>query len=1095
MSTEIITGSFTSGIHERICREIEELIERKEEVYLIVPEQNTLSAEKEMCEFLHPSAPLYFEVSNFTRFANTAFRKLGGLSGKHADRTKRALAMWQCLTELSPVLKSLAPRGAVREGLVNKAIDALAEAESFGIDSLALSNAEKLVREENPRLADKLSDLSLISASYKKLLLEKYNDTGDGLGALVEKLNAYPDFLRGSNVYIENFTSFTESQYALIAVLMERANVKVALNISKYGEDSFEFSETRLAKKRLTRLAAKSQAQLKLTKLAGNGSTKSSLISEISEYLWKSYGEIDNESLQEKDSVRIFEASHPYEECDFIAADIKRRVMEGASYSDFAIVPRRAEAYIGTLDEALKKCGIPHFISKNKDISKFEATRFIYSAIATVSGGFRKEDLISYAKCAFSGVSREACDEFELYVEKWQLNGKRFYEDKKWTMSPDGYTARVSENREEQLAKVNETKEKLVNPLLKLSNAFKTCQTVKDFALSLFEFMNDAEVEKKISERSEKLYSIGEKESAEENASLWQLICGALDTLVEAAGEYPSDTEGFKNRLELVFSEVKLGRIPSFTDEVTVGSADTLRLSGKRHLYMPGVNLGEFPKIPEDLAFFHDRDKAKLKELGIEILSSSEFDYARELFYFSRVFSSAKESVTLIYTNSDFSFKSAKPSAAVDRIIKLTDKAVFPRKIKDLTLTEKVYSEEAALLHARESEKLKNALISLGLEEKIKDSEKEIKNSNLTISEEIARLMYPGDVSLTQTRIDKFTDCPLSYFCQYKLSLSENEKAEFDARNIGSFVHSILENFFKSTKDIQKPLNDLSDEEKKTIAEEAASSYLDSVAQDTAKRGRTKFTLERLKSSAMPVIDELCDELSGAKFEPRFFELDIALDKKDSPEAVKYELSDGKYARVFGSIDRVDTYKSENDVYVRVIDYKTGAKNFSPEDLDDGRNLQMFLYLESVVKSKNESFLARIGVGEGGKLIPAGVIYVKTNFSDVKVNHADEESAKEAVKEMQKREGMLLDDTESIDAMNRDFIPVSFKKDGEPSAASKKFLYTPGGWDEISGKIKTAVVKVAEDMKSGRIEAKPTVTKDKTPCEWCKFKPICRNVK
>ena len=74
----IIEGGFFSGAHELINKEIKELVDKKKRAFLIVPEQQTVIAEAELSEKLCDSAPLYFEVTNFTRLANTVFRSLGG---------------------------------------------------------------------------------------------------------------------------------------------------------------------------------------------------------------------------------------------------------------------------------------------------------------------------------------------------------------------------------------------------------------------------------------------------------------------------------------------------------------------------------------------------------------------------------------------------------------------------------------------------------------------------------------------------------------------------------------------------------------------------------------------------------------------------------------------------------------------------------------------------------------------------------------------------------------------------------------------------------------------------------------------------------
>lgn len=1093
---KIIKGSFTSGIHELVLDKIRELISKKEHSFLIVPEQHTLSLEKESSAQLPSDAPLYFEATNFTRFANTVFRSLGGVAGEHSDRTRRALVMWEALTALSEngELKILKTRSGVTAGLVTKAIAALNEAESFGADTETLRETAKALEGKNPRLASKLSDLAALSERYFGLLLEKYGDTGDELSALCEKLRENPDFLRGVRIFIEGFTSFTEPQYKLIGLLGERAELTVLLNVPKSAPDAFEYAEPRFTEARLKKLGAV------LDKFYdGAFGVKSAHLYELSKSLFKAEAKLSEEP---DGSVRIFEAKTPTEECIFAAEDIKRRVIEGASYSDFLIVARHAESYIGTLDDALKKSGLPHFFAKPSPITSFEGARHVISAITAISSHFSREELINYMKSGFSGVDRGACDEFELYAETWQLNERHFLTPDAWDMSPDGFDSRKSDGATEKLSRINETKALVLEPLISLKMGFDEAKTVLDFATALLGFIRKTKLSEKIDERAKKLYSIGETEAAEENAALFEIIIDSLDTLVEAAGSLSVSLDSFREMLTLVFSEASISRIPSFKEQITVGSADSIR-RGAKNVYIIGANSGEFPALPSDSAFFSDKEKNELKALDIHADTSTEYDYARELFYFARVCSSASESLTILYSATSFAFKSQKPSEPVLRILKLAPEKLFARKISSIPLDERVYSKSSAISLSMESERLREGLSKLGFSEELDRIERSVENSSLSLTKDLAAAIYGGEFKLSQSEIDKFIDCPLAHFCNYAIKLSSDEKAEFNARNVGSFIHAILEKFFNEAENYKKrgvKISEIPPEERVKIAKAAAEEYLYSISGSRARSGRERHMTERLEKTAIPVIEELCDEFSECDFEAKFTELRIKDGARGLPSPIKFELADGSFVKIGGIIDRVDSYKSGDKLYVRVIDYKTGAKEFSREDLDEGRNIQMFLYLKSLIDSRDAEFLSKIGAEGGEKLIPAGVIYVKNEFGDVKIKKPDEKTALIEFKKKQDRRGMVLADEESLSAMNKDFLPVTVSSSknatgniiADVSDATKKFLYTEEEFDGLIETVRNSVSRVAMEMKEGALPARPMKNKKKSPCEYCKYKPICR---
>ncbi len=1091
---EFISAPLGSGMLDKISERIATSVENCEKTFLIVPEQATLALEGRMSKILPASSPLFFEVTNFTRLANTVERTLGGLSAKPSDRPRRALVMWDAINELAPILKVLAPKCGISAALVNRAISAINEMEAYGIDAEEVRLAAENAKKTNRRLGDKLSDISVIMPLYKKMLFERYGDTGDELYKLLSLLDENPGYKLAEHIFIYGFTSFTEAQYRLISRLMDISSLTVCFDIPRADSEAFEYTEPRAARRRIKSIAQRKGHELKETRLSFSQNAKSPLLSEVSALLWHTNSEIDNDCLHHKDDLRIFEAKDPYEECDQIAADIRARVEKGASYSDIAVIARNTDRYTGILDNALIKCNIPHFISKPKDVSSFDAVKLIYSALGVISRGFELEDVITYAKSGLLGIDRGACDEFELYCETWKIEKHRFTDGKTWTMPLAGYSSKGDDSDKNALERINNTKEKITAPLLSLSADLKNASQVRDYATALVKFITGLGLEEKIEQKRKVLLSLREKEYAEEEGEILKLIYSSLDLLVSAAATSPADIDSFRSRLELVLSEAKLGRIPSNLDEVLIGDADALRTDGVKHVYLIGCNYGEFPATPTDASYFTDKDKLQLADFGINIEENTEFAYSKELFYFTRAFSSAENSVTLFYTAEDFSFHPLARAEVIDRIERLTGEKIKAVKVSDLPLSERIFDPDSAIELYSEtmSEKLLSALLELGYADEIIRRNAAITNEALSLDAKTPEEIYKGALYLSQTRIDKFTDCPLSYYLSYTLKLSENEAASFDARNIGSFIHSIFENYFKERKRLEEEGASPEDINSEELTKDASREYISSLGAEGAGTKRLEHVIERLTSSAKFVVDTLADELKKTKYEPRFFELPIKDGAEGYPSASEFLTDSGHTVKVIGNIDRVDIYEGEGGIYVRVVDYKTGAKVFSPKDLDRGRNLQMFLYLKAIVESKDKKFLELVGADGGKRLIPAGVIYAKSEIGDVKLQHSDYEGWREVFENAQKREGMLLDDKESIEAMGG-YTPVKFTASGAPTKSTADKLYTLDGWDRLMDKVDIAVKRVAEGITQGVITAKPMVTKRSIPCESCKFKPICRN--
>ncbi len=1093
-------GGFTSVVHEKIIKKISDAIDTGKRVFLFVPEQQTLTAEAHTCDIFPPSAALSFEVTNFTRFTNTAFRSLGGISGEYITSAKKALVMWGVLTELSPMLTMTRGAKNITSGTVTRALEAVNELSALGIRPDELRASEALLNGEDGRLKSKLSDLSLIYSLYKEKLAENYADMTEDLFSLAKKLDSDSYYLSDSVIFIEGFTSFTEPQYALIKSMMKCADLTISLAIKKAAKDSFEYTELVETEHRLIKIARAIGTDVKLLSPDAKSQKYLPVLSEVCELLWRNEGKIDNDSLHflkdNKEVLRIFEASTPFEECDFIASDIKRRVILGESFGDFAIIARGLESYSGILDTSLQKAGVAHFFASPKSINSFEAIKLINTAYSTVIRRFATADVLTYVKCGLIDATRDECDLFELYVNKWKINGYRFIDGMLWNMNPRGYETFTDEDSE-KLIKINEIKDKIIFPLRSFSERVNEAATVREHAEALLDFLLEIRLDEKLEERARELSALGEKDAAEQNTRLWQIICNSLDTVVEVLSDLPADAESFINQLSVVFTDANMGSIPSYHDEVSIGCADMVRLYDKKHVYLIGVNAGEFPMTVSDTSFFTDRDKAILARLGLGVSPDLETKNARELFSFSRSFSLAEKSVTLLYTAKTASLGSALPSDVIQRISEITNGLITPTSISDIPLREKIYSPEIALENLgkatlTEKEAIRSALLGTEYFDVLAISEGKLENDEVMIDEEAIGLIIGRDIYLSQTKIDKYLKCPFKYFSSAFLGLDENDKAEINQLVVGNFIHAVLENLFNTVISRGENLNDLDEAEREKLINESSKEYVEREL-GSALSAKNQVIIDRINRVARPIVDGLYDEFANCRFTPVQCEVHIDGYSAETPNSIIYDMESGKHRVIIGGyIDRLDTVKIGKDVYVRVVDYKTGIKEFSLDDVKKGENLQMLLYLKSVVETKNPAFLKRLGVDDDGQLVPAGIVYVKTSVADVTIDSPSDELAKQEVKATFERLGASLDSPEVLEAMNPEFTPMTKTRKGqEPMPAT----YSLEDWKRINDEMKEAVLSIANEITSGHIVAKTNVSDNASfhPCSDCKFKFICRN--
>ncbi len=1097
---KLLTGDFGAGKSTRLSEAIAADVREGRRACLLVPEQETVAREGHMASILPPTAPLTFEVSSFRRLANTVFRQVGGLSYRYADAGTRTLCMWRTMGELLPLLHEKGSRPEL--GRVRKMTAAMDELSALALTPTQLATAAKML-DEGSHLREKLEDLSLISTLYRRLLTDTYDDVQTDLDRLGDLLLTEKP-LAGTVFYLDGFVSFTEQQYRVLRGLASQCDLTVALTLPEAREGAMCFGETRECARRLAELAREAGVPFVREDVGGPRRAARRAMNDLLLSLFHREEKKAQPTEDAGEALRFFSARDMYEEAAFVAADIARRVRdEGARYRDFAILCRSLDGYTGVIDTALETAGIPCFMSKKTDLGTYHAVKLIYTAYAVVCGGWQAGDVIAYLKCGMAGVSQEDADIFELYVSRWRLNGRRFTDETDWNMNPDGYTDRLTDRGRDILVRVNRVRHKLLDELLPLG---ESCAegTVREHCRALWRLLTSLDVEGQLDARAQAAQDGGRAGEAADLARLWEVLLTALDRLVEVMGDTRVGGSEFVELLRLLLGETSLSRIPTSQDEVTVGAADMLRTAEPRHVYLIGVNDGVFPARVEAGGIFSAGDRRRLAALGLPVKPDLVSRTARELFVFARAFSAARESVTLLYAEATPGGATLLPSEAFRSLLSLSGKSCTPCATlppDTLLYRRGVGAERLGLLAGTPEGEALRAYF-----EKQPDTAylaarvgQPFAEENATLSPETAAALYGRGISLSPSRMSKYSACPFAFYCQSVLKLEDRRPIEFDAANVGSFVHAVLERLFPAIERAEGERLTRGDLDR--IVAEIVANYIKSVCPyERLRTPRLLHLFSLLERNATLVAYEFYDELVLSRFAPAFFELPIGRGREDEPfaHALPYTLSDGTPIYLGGRVDRVDTYTDgDGKTYVRVLDYKTGSKSFSLDNLAAGLEVQLLVYLFSLWRGENPAF--RAAVGAAGELRPAGAMYVgvtpKTDTLDAP-KPPDEVEA-DATASLY-RSGILLDDEAVLRAMDPAFrgrfLPVGQNAQGRVvGTSSLATLERMGGLVE---ELETVIVGIGEAMRAGRAPARPVAEKGKhLPCKYCEMRAVCRSAK
>lgn len=1054
---------------------------------LLVPEQLALATEKRVAEMFPPNAPIFFEVSNFSRLADRVFRAEGGISYRYADSAAETVLMWKTLDAASPFLST--PRRSTAD-TVKEHLSLLSELSASGVRPKDLRQAASALT-QNEALRDKLSDLALITELFEGERREIYGSLADDLEKLLAILKEKPVFA-DTEIFVFGFTSFTAGELQILGELARTGTLFVALPLPEEKTRSLAYEEVLFTERALLAIADKVGSRVAF--LPARECELPPMLAHAKRELFRADGAQTQYENTPSDGLALIAAKDPYDGCAHIAAEIASKIRQGARYRDFTIVARAPEKYTGILDEALTAQGIPFFFSAHTDLTELALSKMILSAYACLERGFLRADLIAYLKCGFAGISPDDCDIFELYAEKWRIGGRTLAENRPFDMHPRGFADQFTEEDTARLCRINAVREKILSPLLSLRDETVGEVCAKEHATALYRFLCTLSVEERLRVRAREERRQGREADADRLSRLIPVLYGLLDRITEIMGELPLTRARFAELLSLVFSSVSLGTIPSSQDAVLVANADTFRPTGEKTVFLLGAVEGEFPAAVGLGGAFPEEERALLENVGIAVGKPPEVRASREQFSFLRAIAAPKERAILVRFDADSLGKALRPSSAYLQVAR-----IFP------TLDEKrgapdFFTPRAALEQYFEINGTAkgDAVASLLKEDASLSRMAEVKGTpvfdpSCTVSEESAARLFPDTLRASQSKLEDFLNCPFAYYCKRGLFLKEEEPATIRPVDVGNVIHAVLERFFDLIAKDGADIHTVAPERIPTYVERACEEYLARICPPSMQASpRLSHLFARVRRAAVLVARDIYDEFLHSRFTPAFCEL--SLEDKDGPGALVFRDKDGKCVSIGGRIDRVDTYRKENgELFVRVVDYKTGSRTFSRDEVQKGRNLQMFIYLCAIWKTENAAFLSRLSLKEGESPIPAGIVY---NTADPKSPTLSSPASESEIldkirKENFARRGFFLAEEDIVRAMDDNLSHLSVpQKNGMPKLESKNVFGSLVEFGELLDDAEEAVLATARRMRAGQADVAPD--EKVNPCTYCPFVAVCR---
>lgn len=1049
------------------------------EAVLIVPEQYSFAAERIVLERLGTADAQRVEVLSFTRLTNTVFNLVGRDKGKRLNEAGKILlmsrALEQCADKLTVYSKSADSPAVVRELL--RLNEEFCQCAISSEDMISAMN-----NMEDGLLKNKLADLSLVFSVYDSFVSDGWLDESRSLTRLKDKI-VESGYFKNKTVFFDSFRGFTAQEFGVIGKILTQADdVYAALtapDLTDIGSDDIFYHTKNTAKK-----------LIKIANSVGVPCAKSIVIDEPNgepalDAFAKNFLSPEADVFSGAcESISVVAAPDIRSECAYTAAHIKRMLRTGEYRSrDIAVIVRDENSYIRPMLTALAKCGVPVFEDRRQPVINQPLMTLVRAALKIADTGFDTDSVLRALKTGLCPLEAEEISDIENYTYLWQINGSGWL--KKWESSPDGF-GEMTESAQAELERLNALREKAVEPFARFRDKLKN-NDGEGCAKAVFELLCELDTAQRLKELAIYLEDSGENALALETERLWDTLCSLLDVAAQTLGKTPVKASRFAKLFDLMLSTVTLGEIPHSLEEVTIGSAQRIRPISPKAVFVLGANAGKLPLNPVEGGMLNAGERERLAQAGLETAIYGEDRVAEERFIAYTACCCAKEKLTV-----SFSSKSAQGDELSESEIITFIREHFPavRQTDTLTADKLDFVEgkapafeltatlmrhggelyESLRKYFKENADYSGRLASL-------DSAAEGRTFRID-SRETATRLFGENMNISPSRAETFYRCPFSYYCRYGLKLKENKSAAFDPLQKGTVIHFVLERLLSEYS--AQELCELDADERYEKIRGYLDSYLERFLDRSQRSKRFLYLYERLARSIDAVAARLADEFKNSEFRPVDLELDISHDGTVKP--YKLKIPSGGHINISGKVDRVDLAEIDGEPYIRVIDYKSSGKDFAVSDALNGLNMQMLIYLFTLVSN---------GKARYGDAIPAGVLYVTAKASAFTAERG-KALDKQGSSDDKKMQGFVLENAGVIVAMEHDgngvYIPAKIDKDGNIRGSTIGLEKLSELWDRVDENL----VNMGEELHRGSIPALPAQGSHYHEiCSKCEYWNIC----
>ena len=1100
MALQFIMGPPGSGkshyLYEKVTKAS---LEHPETNYIVlVPEQFTMQTQKDLVMASPRKGIMNVDVLSFGRLAHRIFEETGGNQRTVLDDVGKSFVLRKIAGDCEAELRVLGSN-LKKTGYIGEVKSVISEFTQYDIQEETLEQMIEEV-EDSSNLYYKLQDIKTIYHGFREYLREKYI-TGEELLDVLCTVVGKSKILKDSVVVLDGFTGFTPVQNKILRELFGVCKKVVITVTMEQKENPFSYKHP------YQLFALSKQMVTSLITIAKE--TKTDVEEPIYLYDRPIYRFRENTALafleahlfryskeqyeKEQDRIQVYCAKNPKEEVDFAAQKIRNLARtRGYRYREIAIIASDLNTYGNQIEKIFGEYQIPIFMDHKRSILLNSFVEYVRSLLAMVEQNFSYESVFRYLRTGLTGFSDEEIDIVENYVIALGIRGYKKWQEK-WIRRARGM-------EETELERINDIKERFLIQVEDVTMVLKKRnKTVSEVTKALYDFLVKEELQKKVKEYEIRFGNDGELALEKEYGQVYRIVIELFDKFVELLGEEQIALKEYCELLDAGLEEAKVGVIPPSLDQVVAGDIERTRIKDIKAVFLLGANDMYIPGKENAGGILSEHDRELLQKGGVVLAPGAKEKAFIQKFYLYLLMTKPSEQLYVTYSKVSADGKTLRPAYLIQDLrrmykkMEIQDADCQPDK-KELTpksgfayLIEKLQKKHEGLgtewqeLYTwyRQNPKWRKKIeqiVEACFYEKPKDG----------LTTRTAQRLYGTILENSVTRLEKFSACAYAHFLSYGLNLREREEYTFQAIDLGNIFHSAIEHFAKKLEAEGYTWTTLPEVRREELIEESVEeSIVDYGNTILYSSARNEYIIKRLKRMMRRTVWALTKQLEKGDFMPGGYE--ISFGGASGLSTSDIALDGHGRMRLRGKIDRVDICEDEDNVYVKVIDYKTGAKAFDLGELYYGLQLQLVLYLNTALELESRK-------NHGKTVIPAGIFYYQMKDPIVDKEKDEEKLEKKILKEL-RLDGVVNAREEVVRHLDREIsgnslvVPIGRNKDRSLSKASK--TATQEEFELISEYAKKQMKQIGTRILEGETEVSPYELGTMTGCSYCPYKAIC----